>query len=275
MHNKHILTIDLEDYYNINGFCLEDIDLKRLRPRIEKTTNKLLDILDKYSIKATFFVLGQVAERFPELIKTIFNKGHEIASHGYFHKILYNSSECELHKEIFDSKKLLESIIKHPVSGFRAPSWSILRKDKKIIDLIKSAGYIYDSSLFPFKTWLYGSNRFKTNIRRLKNGLLEFPPSVIDFKLFKLPFSGGIFFRMMPDSIITYGINKNSPSVLYFHPWEIDKEQPRLKGNIVYRFIHYYGLSNFEDRLKILLDKYDLISIQEYIVSSLNRVGKY
>lgn len=264
MHNKHILTIDLEDYYNINGFDIH-LDLNKFKPRIEITTNRLLVILDKYKIKATFFVLGSIADKFPDLIKKIFNKGHEIASHGYYHKILYNATKHELENEIFGSKRLLEKIIKHPVSGFRAPSWSILRNNIQILDLIKAAGYNYDSSLFPFKTWLYGSNKFKNSIRPLKNGLLEFPPSVIDLKILRFPFCGGIFFRILPDYLISYGMKKNIPSVMYFHPWELDKDQPKLDGTYIYKFIHYHGINKFEGRLEKLLNKHDFISIQEYI----------
>jgi len=269
MTNTHILTIDLEDYFHLNGLGIDIEKYSDYTSRIRLSTDFLLNCLSKYNSKATFFVLGCIADKYPDIIKKISSSGHEIASHGYYHRLLYNISYKEALEDIKRSKNIIESIIGNKIIGFRAPSWSITKNNAHLLNEIKKIGFKYDSSLFPFKTWLYGSSKFPDYIRKLPSGLIEIPPTISRIGALKIPFSGGIYFRIIPNNIIYKAIKRTEkmkrPCIFYFHPWEFDPEQPRIDSSFIYKFIHYYGLKRMKKRFSDLLCRYRFISISEYL----------
>jgi len=215
--------------------------------RVERNTRKILDLLDKYDVKATFFVLGWIAERKPELAKEIHSRGHEIASHGYGHIINYELSRDEIYEDIKKSKGLLESITGDKVVGYRAPNFSVTQD---VIDALTTLGFEYDSSYHPFS----GNQRYgqlgtnEKGIFKLNESLVEIPMSVWKNKFFELSIAGGGYFRLYPYSLFrtlaSSYLKKNDYMIMYFHPWEFDPEQPRVKDvKLSYRFRQYVGLA--------------------------------
>jgi polysaccharide deacetylase family protein (PEP-CTERM system associated) len=250
---KCFFTIDVEDWFQVEN--LKDViqgqwDDKEFRA--EANTYRLLDLLEKHDTKATFFVLGWIAEKCPQLIRDIASQGHEVASHGYGHELVYTQSPEEFQADIRKSKALLEELAGKEIIGYRAPSFSIT---DWATDVLVEEGFKYDSSYFEF-----GGNRYgkldlsqaekdpEADIYKLPNGLYEFPATTL--KLFGkvLPWSGGGYFRLLPYLVFRWGyqkaIKQNGSGMFYIHPWEIDAEQPRVKGLNKYVFRHYVGLKN-------------------------------
>lgn len=216
--------------------------------RVESNTRKILDLLDRYDVKATFFVLGWIAERKPELVKEIHSRGHEMASHGYGHIINYELSREEIYEDIKKSKKMLESITGEKVIGYRAPNFSVTQD---VIDALTTLGFEYDSSYHPFsgnqRYGQLGSN--EKGIFKLNENLTEIPMSVWKNKFFELSIAGGGYFRLYPyylfRTLVSSYLKKNDYMIMYFHPWEFDPEQPRVKDvKFLYRFRQYVGLNN-------------------------------
>lgn len=247
------LTFDIEDYFqveNLRGhFPLETWE--NVPMRLEKPTMDILDLLDKFSFKGTFFVLGWTALKVPELVQEINNRGHEIASHGFSHKL--NNTDAlsneELSKDLRESKAILEQITGKKIYGYRAPSFSI---SDEVLRCIQETGYIYDSSLFPFKgNKKYGSLSDKAFCSLDKESFREFGIPVLDIVGLKLPFAGGAYFRLLPLWLIKLATHwtKNNVIVFYFHPWEFDPLQPRMKGLSFSKQIrHYWGLEKNLDK---------------------------
>ncbi len=253
-HVKNIFTVDLEDWYQGNEL-IKIKDKFLYEDRIDLSTNMLLDLLNKFSIKATFFVLAHTIEKKPDLLRKIHNAGHEIASHGYSHELIYNQNKEEFYKETEKSKKILEDIVGVEVLGYRASNWSITEKSLWAIDILQELGFKYDSSIYPTKNYLYGIPHAPLKPFYHKNGLLEIPPTVFKFMDYNIPFAGGFFLRTMPDFLINKFLkilNSNGQSVVfYIHPWELDKFQPRdLDIPLKNRIIHYYNLNKTERKLK-------------------------
>ncbi|MHA1382021.1 MAG: XrtA system polysaccharide deacetylase [Candidatus Helarchaeota archaeon] len=274
------LTFDVEEYFQVHRFekKISINDWEFYDSRIAFQVNYLLDLLDIYQRKATFFVLGWVAERKPQLIKKIYEKGHEIASHGYFHKIVKKQEPDEFKYDIEKSLKILEDIIGDKVIGYRAPSFSIDENSIWAFEILKDNGIKYDSSIFPGNH--FGHKRYgKFNFRKITapfeilDNLLEFPVSVLDLRILTLPLGGGAWFRMIPFSIIFWGLKiraRNFPLVLYFHPWEFDDEQPKIKSNFIDYFVHYSNLRKNRKKLKIILESFDFMSIKSLLKSYKN-----
>jgi polysaccharide deacetylase family protein (PEP-CTERM system associated) len=223
-----------------------------------------MGLFDTHDVKATFFVLGWVAERNPGLIRDIASRGHEIACHGYSHELVYNQSPEVFRQETLRSKSLLEDIIQGPVRGYRAASFSITRDSLWALDILAEAGFEYDSSIFPVHHGRYGIHDATPVPHRLQttNGhsLVEFPLSTVRIFVYRLPVAGGGYFRLYPYALTRAGlwqINRNrSPFIFYLHPWEIDPDQPRLNGSLVSRFRHYNNLDKCESRLMRLMDDF-------------------
>lgn len=270
---KNIFTIDLEDYYHCN---FKDETFKEnlhVTPTIEKNTEKILNIFDKYNVKATFFVLGKVAELYPNIVKKIHNKGHEISSHGYAHKLIYTQTKEEFRNDIKKSKMIIENIIGEPVIGYRAPSWSIREDNKYALEIIEEEGFKYSSSIFPTQNFLYGiknapiyTNNPEIGNNRLK--LIEIPPSTVKIVGKRIGFSGGFYFRFFPLFIIKRYINKlnklEQPAICYLHPWEIDSNTPKLNVPFIEQVIHQYGTKRCYRKLEKLLKSYKFTSIKDY-----------
>jgi polysaccharide deacetylase family protein (PEP-CTERM system associated) len=268
------LSIDLEDWYHPE-LVRTYVSGEEIFSQIEDSSGPILELLAKYNIQATFFILGQVAQQAPALINRIYREGHEIASHGMSHRPLWELNAESLARELDDFTEVIGGIINEPVKikGFRAPSFSLDDSTKWALEVLGKKGYIYDSSIFPMKNKLYGLNGASLEIYRpspvdLRRHdsdfkLLEFPLAICDVFGFRVPVAGGFYFRLMPLSLLKgclKKINETRPFVFYFHPWEICDRTPRVKGlSAADYFITYYGIGStlrkLEDILKSFLFK--------------------
>lgn len=270
---KNIFTIDTEDWFHANYEDNLFQNDSTIRSTVEENTEVYLDILEKNNSKATFFILGFVAKEHHELVKRIASMGHEIASHGYGHQLVYKQTPDEFREDVYRSKCMLEDITGSPVLGYRAPSWSITEKSFWALGILNELGFKYDSSIFPFKNFLYGVDgapRFSYKANKYcedAGNLLEIPPSTVKLPLLNLPFSGGFYFRALPEFMIsacTKKVNKeNEPVIFYLHPREIDPKQPRLKLSARDALIHYYGIGGCERKFRKTVHKFNCTSIAD------------
>ena len=270
----NILTIDLEDYFQVENLKekVKFSDWEKYECRVVKNTDKILDILGKYGTEATFFVLGWLAERYPELVKNIYSAGHEIASHGYAHNLIYEHSQEDFRADLRRSKNILEGIIAEPVIGYRAPSYSITNRSVWALDILMEEGFKYDSSIFPIYHDLGGlpdAKRYPNKIYNHKHEIIEIPLSTVKIAGRNIPFSGGGYFRLLPYGFIRWATkqmhNEGYPAVIYLHPWEFDREQPRIKAGRIKSFRHYVNLHKTEEKFKKLLNDFKFTSIKNFI----------
>ena len=269
---KIILTFDLEFWWN--NPLLEPYlpkDKKTLIDCTVESIRPLLDLLKKHKIKATFFVLGELAQKHPDLIRDIFEAGHEIASHGYSHKNLWDLNEIEFEKEIKLTNQIIKDITGSTPKGFRAPSFSLNQKTKWALDILKDNGFFYDSSLFPLKTPFYGMNNVPLDIHRFSNGLIELPLAVYQLTKFRIPICGGFYFRVSPLSLYLYFLKlsaKKRTPVVYFHPRELHNFIPEVKGiPWLIKKIKFYGVNTSFERLNILLENFECVCINDYLLT--------
>ena len=267
IHNY--LTIDVEDYYQVSAFenIIGHERWNLYESRVENNTRTILEILDEHSVKATFFVIGWIAEKFPHLVKDIYNRGHEIGSHSYFHRLIYNITPDEFREDTRKAKDILEQIIGNAVLGYRAPSYSITKDSIWALDILEELGFEYDSSIFPIIHDRYGifdAPRFKY---KLPNNMMEYPMTTSLFLGLKLPISGGGYFRFFPYSFTKMSLNninkyEKQPFVFYLHPWEIDPEQPKIDGSSPFtKFRHYINLDKVSGRFERLLKDFKFTPI--------------
>ena len=265
---NNILTFDLEDWYH--GNFIYDNNRTDYFDRVVEPTLKIINLLKETDNKATFFVLGCVADRYPQLIKKIHNEGHEIASHSYEHKLIYNLNRDEFAADIKKSVDILEKIIGEKICGYRAPYWSLHLKIDWAWNVLQENGLLYDSSLYPFKTYLYGDNknpRFKYD---LNNGsLVEIPPSTLEIGRIRIPFCGGFYFRVLPYWFVKWSINRinkhdKQPAIFYLHPYEIDVKKPRSSQGFKNNFILHANIKKAEKKLLKLLMDFKFVSIRDY-----------
>ncbi len=269
---QNIFTVDLEDWYH--GNFIDDPSYTSIvyEERLIDSTIKILSLLKKTNNLATFFVLGIDAEKFPELITRIANDGHEIASHCYEHKLVYNRTRESFDADLKKSKEIIESIIGDTIIGFRAPYWSVKEDIEWVWEVLLENGFKYDSSVFPFKTYLYGNSkapRFKYQMNVNGNVLNEVPPTVLSLFNQRIPFLGGFYFRVTPFSLIKQGltnINKKSqqPGVFYIHPWELDPDKPDNSTGLLNKFILNYNIGKTESKLSKLLHNFQFTSIKDF-----------
>ncbi len=268
------LTIDVEDYYMVSAFAdkVKFEDWHRHESRVERNTYKILELLDEYKVKATFFVLGWIAERYPQLIKDISSSGHEIASHGYNHRLIYDQTPDEFREDIRKTKKILEDITAVPVNGYRATSFSVIKETFWALDILIEEGFKYDSSIFPIRHDRYGIHDFYRFPKKVgldgKGEILEIPLSTIQLFGKNTPIAGGGYLRLLPVRFIEWGIRslnkkENQPAIIYFHPWEIDTEQPKLNGSRISAFRHYINLDKTFSKIKRLLNNFQFGPIKE------------
>ena len=266
MRIKNALTVDVEDYFHVSAFA-NSIDRKEWdnHPlRVVNNTNKLLDLFDEYQIKATFFILGWVAERKKDLVLEIARRGHEVACHGFSHQLVYNQSPDVFREETVRAKNILEDIIQRPVIGYRAASYSITEKSKWALDILAESGFVYDSSIFPVRHDRYGMPNTPEHPYRLKtpagHSIIEFPLSTVKIVNYRLPIAGGGYFRLYPYWLSRMGlkhINRQQKQfIFYLHPWEIDPEQPKISAGWLSRFRHYNNLDKCEARLRNLMSDF-------------------
>jgi polysaccharide deacetylase family protein (PEP-CTERM system associated) len=259
------MTVDVEDYFHVSVFdgVIPRHTWDRLDSRVCANTTRLLNIFESTGVRATFFVLGWVAERFPSLVSEIAAAGHEIASHGYGHRLVYDLTRDAFRDDVRRSKDLLESATGVPVYGYRAPSYSVTPRSLWALDVLIDEGFRYDASIFPIHHDRYGiptSPRHPYLLQR-QYSLLEAPGSTVQWGPFNLPVAGGGYFRILPYAWTRWGINRlnqaeRAPAIFYLHPWEIDPGQPRLPAPWLGRFRHYFNLSKTESRLRALLNDF-------------------
>lgn len=264
---NNYLTIDVEDYFQVSAF--EDVikpgDWGSMEQRVEGSTEKILAMLADHDIKATFFIVGWIADKFPQLVKAIHNHGHVIGCHSYWHRKIYDLSPEEFRTDTLKAKVLLEETIEEPVLGYRAPSYSITGKSLWALNILKELGFTYDSSIFPVYHDTYGIPNAPRFTYRHTNGLLEYPISTALMLGRKIPVSGGGYFRLFPYWFTRFALNsinqkERMPFVFYLHPWEFDPEQPRIyQARVLSRFRHYNNLDRVKQRFDQLLKDFQFI----------------
>jgi polysaccharide deacetylase family protein (PEP-CTERM system associated) len=256
------LTIDVEDYFQVSAFApyIQRRDWDTRECRVERNVNRILDLLTEGgNVKATFFTLGWIAERYPELVRRIVADGHELASHGYGHERVSDLSPEAFRQDISRSKALLEDLGGVQVQGYRAPSFSIGTANLWAFDVLARGGYHYSSSIYPIKHDHYGMPDSPRFAYRVGAGLLEIPVTTVRKFKRNLPSSGGGYFRLLPYAVSRWLLRQvnqqdHEPAIFYFHPWEIDVGQPRIAGiNLKTRFRHYVNIPRTEARLQNLL----------------------
>ena len=269
---SHHFTVDVEEYFQVAAlapFVTRD-SWEGRGSRVEVGTRLLLDLLAERGARGTFFVLGWVAKRQPQLVRDIAAGGHEIASHGWGHEKVTTLTRDEFRTSVRDSKAELERIGTKPVLGYRAPSFSIVRGYEWALDVLAEEGYEYDSSLFPVRRAGYGfvgGARDPYRVETRAGVLDEFPPATLRIGNAVLPAGGGAYFRLFPYGFIRAGLSsaarRASPGTFYIHPWELDPQQPRLNVPVLTRIRHYGGLGRTVPRLRKLLSDFRFQSIAE------------
>ncbi len=258
------LTVDVEDWFQVSALAgsIAREDWPRMESRVERNTERLLELFDRAGVRATFFVLGWIAERYPGLVRAIAAAGHEVASHGYSHRLIYEQTQADFREETRRSKAMLEDQIQRPVYGYRAASYSITRASLWALDEIAAAGFTWDSSIFPVHHDRYGIAGFERWPHRLQTpsgyDLVEFPLTTWRLGGVNMPIAGGGYFRLYPYPLTRLGLHSVNrrdawPFIFYLHPWEIDPGQPRVKTPILSRFRHYNNLRRCAGRLERLL----------------------
>lgn len=271
----HAMTVDVEDYYQVAAFfgVVKPEDWEQWPSRVEANTDRLLTLFDEAGIKITFFILGWVAERHPELVKRIQAEGHEIASHGYSHQLIYNQTPEVFREETSRSKQILEDITGNAVTGYRAASYSITRQSLWALDILAELGFTWDSSIFPTRHDNYGIPGSPEEPYRIitRNGseLTEFPLTTAKVMGQAVPAAGGGYFRQYPYALSRWLFQKASdggrkPQIFYLHPWEIDPEQPRIPNASWFsRFRHYTNLHRCLPRLERMIDDFPFGTMSE------------
>lgn len=260
------MTIDVEDYFMVSAFSdvVRFEDWPGYESRVERNTRVFLNLFEKHGVRATFFILGWIAERHPGLVRDIQQAGHEIASHGYNHRCIFDITPAEFREDLRRSKAILEDIAGAPVIGFRAASYSIIRQTLWALDILIEEGFAYDSSIFPILHDRYGlvdAERFPHVIKREGGSITEFPPSTYRVLGQNIPVAGGGYLRLLPLKLTKAAVRsinekERNIAILYLHPWEIDTEQPRLNGRWLSRFRHYINLDSTLPKLKGFLSEF-------------------
>ncbi|MCF7811743.1 DUF3473 domain-containing protein [bacterium] len=274
MQVNNILTIDVEEWfqcYNIEG-CIARDDWDNIPSRLAVGVDKFLDILNESNTKATCFILGYIAVRHPKIIRKIAERGHEIACHGWDHKLITRQSPDEFQRETEDSVKAITDITGKEVKGYRASNFTIVKDTLWALKILAEIGFQYDSSIFPFKRSRYGITAFPRNPIRINLNsdleIIEFPLPTMKIFGKSLPAGGGGYLRFYPYGITKWAINELNkggiPATVYIHPWELDPDQPRVKKGIDLkkRMMHYCRLSSTETKLRSLLRDFRFTTIE-------------
>ncbi len=255
----------MEDYYHVSAFehRISRSEWEDRESRVVKSTRLLLSVLREHAVKGTFFILGWVADRFPHLVEEICADGHEIGSHGYWHRMLHALTPDEFREDLQRSKDAIERVTGQCVTAYRAPSFSITNKTLWSLEILAEEGFLIDSSIYPVRHDRYGMPNAPTDPHYLelsKGRLFEFPPSVLPLGRYRLPVAGGGYFRLYPKSVTYHAVRRcnrrNIPFMFYLHPWELDAEQPRVRGiGWKSHARHYVNLRHTEAKLRWLLER--------------------
>lgn len=269
---NHHFTVDVEEYFNFLGFerSVPRSAWDGLESRVEASVDLLLEALEETGSTGTFFTLGWIAERHPEMVRTIARQGHEIASHGYSHRRVAELTPEEFRDEVRSTKQILEGLVDQRVLGFRAPHFSLIPGCEWALDILLEEGYEYDSSLFPIRRRGYGypkGGRDPYWLERPSGRLAEIPPATISVGSLRLPAAGGAYFRIFPYALVSRALrdceDRAVPGTFYIHPWEIDPDQPMLDVPRMDRLRHYSGLKRLPGRLRRLLREFKFTTVAE------------
>jgi polysaccharide deacetylase family protein (PEP-CTERM system associated) len=279
------MTVDVEDYFHVSNFAgvIRPEEWPKFESRVELNTLRLLDIFAAHHVSATCFMLGWVAERHPSLVRAIQDAGHEVACHGYGHRLVYQSTPREFRADVRRAKQLLEDLSGTEVVGYRAPSFSIIKSCLWALDILGEEGFRYDSSIFPIWRQRYGipnANRFPHRWTTRNGGaLVQFPVSTFRACGVNLPLGGGGYFRVLPYALSRWAIGQlnraeGRPAVMYIHSWEIDAEQPRVPGPLLARIRHYVNLHSTEAKLRRLLTDFPFATLGS-LLENMNGSAKW
>lgn len=278
----HIFTVDVEEYFQVHAFegVVRRNEWPSLPSRVAQNVDVLLNLLAEHDVIATFFVLGWVADRHPHVVRRIASAGHEIASHGWWHYRVTQLQPDEFREEVRSSKALLEDITGQPVSGYRAPSFSITPDAQFAFDILLEEGYLYDSSVFPIRRPNYGwpgAPPIAHVIPCTNGALLEFPLATSLWGPFRVPAAGGGYLRQLPFSVVQRAFREHAaegvPGVFYIHPWELDPDQPRMRVGPLTRLRHYRGLRSNRGYLERLLSEFKFTSVAGRLAEGQVRIG--
>ena len=258
----NVMTVDVEDYFQVSAFepYISRDSWGRLECRVERNVDRILQLFDRHGVKATFFTLGWIAERYPQMVRRMVAQGHELASHGWSHVRVTQQDQDAFRQDIVRTRALLEDVSGQEILGYRAASYSIGADNLWALDVLRETGHLYSSSIYPIRHDLYGmpeAPRFA--FRPGEGDFLEFPVTTFRIANKNLPCGGGGWFRLLPYAGMRWAIRRvnrvdGEAAIFYFHPWEIDPEQPRQDGiDAKTRFRHYLNLERMESRLNCLL----------------------
>jgi len=276
----HGLSVDVEDYYHVEAFA------DRIRPetwteyprRVADDTRRVLELFAEFGARATFFALGIVAEQEPTLVREILAGGHEVGCHSHMHRRVSTMTPKEFQEDLRRARSAIEDAGGEKVFGYRAPTFSIVAKSLWAIEILAQEGFLYDSSVFPIRHDLYGlpgAPRFPFRwLCRDGRTLLEIPPATVRILGRNLPVAGGGYLRILPMWYTRWALGRirerdGRPSVIYFHPWELDPEQPRLPGSLKSKFRHYFNLQSMASRVRELLKNGQFVSLKTFLENDL------
>ncbi len=272
MRIKNGLSVDVEDYFHAEAITghIGRNDWDTLQSRVVKNTYRVLDLLSEHNVRATFFVLGWIADHFPHLVREIHSRGHEIGCHSYWHRLIYELTSEEFREDTRRAKDAIESAVGVEIIGYRAPSFSVTKRSQWALEVLWELGFRYDSSIFPIRHDLYGipdHPRFLCHYGRdARSDIMELPISTWRLGFVNMPFGGGGYLRILPLAYTRWAFQRvneheRQPVIVYFHPWEIDPEQPRLKVPFRSRFRHYTNLGTMRNRVGALLQSYEFVPL--------------
>ena len=272
------MTIDVEDYFHVSAFSdiVARSEWDTMESRVCASTERLLRLLDRANVRATCFVLGWVAERFPDLVARLHAAGHELASHSYDHGLVYARDPDDFRRDLRQAREAIEAASGVRVTGFRAPSYSVTQGSLWALDVLIEEGYRFDSSIYPIRHDRYGIAswpRHVHTVRRAGGTLVELPGSTVRRMGVNLPMGGGGYFRQLPYGWTRAGIRRlneveRQPAIFYIHPWEVDPDQPRLAAPLATRVRHYRGLGDVERRFGRLLQEFRFGTIAEVLAEN-------
>lgn len=273
----HAMTVDVEDYFHVSAFesVISPDDWSSITPRVGDNTHRLIDLFNDNGVKATFFTLGWVAKHCPDVIKRIVDEGHELASHGTNHRRNTLMSEKEVRQDIIESKDVLEQTSGKAVLGYRAPSFSINESNQWVFDILVDLGFKYSSSTYPIAHDLYGVPDWPRFVHKRQEGIIEIPVPTLALKSGNKGIGGGGYFRLFPywlskRRIESYLRETDQPYNFYFHPWEIDSDQPRVQNApFKSKLRHYVNLHVMEKKLTKLMQDYQWSNMAEVYKDSI------
>jgi polysaccharide deacetylase family protein (PEP-CTERM system associated) len=269
------MTVDVEDYFQVSAFegAVCRSRWHEFESRVCHNTERLLTIFAEAQVQATFFVLGWVAEQFPDLVRQIRLGGHELASHGYAHRLVYELTPHAFREDLRRAKAALESAAGVPILGYRAPSYSITRDSLWALDVLIEEGYLYDASIYPIHHDRYGIPDWTRHVHRIDReagSILELPGSTVRWAGMNFPIGGGGYFRLLPYGWTRMGIERlneteQRPAIFYLHPWEIDPAQPRIAVSGLTQMRHYRNLGKTEARLRRMLREFQFGRVSDVL----------